>query len=113
MAVTANDANEANDGLKQSIVLSEELGDDFIIYVDKYIPIDEVICLLNITHYKIVKRHDKQIYDVLFFNDGKIKESRKAIIKDNVLHVARVPSKKKMSFFNVYLNFRLFGFGKR
>lgn len=98
-----------NQNLKSEIVMYAELGDDFIKHVDKYVPLNDILPLLNVSCYKVVKRCDRDIYDVHFYNDNKFIESRKAIIKNDVLHVARKASPRKMSLFNVYLNFRLFG----
>lgn len=95
--------------LKSEIVLYAELGDDFIQNVNKYVPLDDILPLLNISCYKVIKRANHDIYDVIFYNDNKMIESRKAIIKNDVLHVARKASPRKMSLFNVYLNLRLFG----
>jgi hypothetical protein len=95
--------------LKNAIKQSADLNDEYIVHVDKYVNINVLMNNMNITDYKIKKRKDSEVYDVSFYKNLKLVETRKAIFKGNDLHVARYATPKTMSFYQVYLVFSLFG----
>ena len=94
--------------LKEEIRQSHELGDEYYVNVDKYIPVKDFIGNMDVSSYKIVKRVDSDVYDVHFYKNNKYKLSRKGIIKSNALHVARESNKRQLSLYNIYLVFTLF-----
>jgi len=94
--------------LKDEIKQAHELGDDYYVNVEKYIPVKEFIGSMDVSSYKVVKRPDADVYDVHFYKNNKYKVSRKGIIKGNVLQVARESNKRQLSLYNIYLVFTLF-----
>jgi hypothetical protein len=94
--------------LKDEIKQASDLGDDFNVNVDKYIPVKEFIGSMDISTYKVVKRVDSDVYDVHFYKNNKYKLSRKGIIKGNAIHVSRESNKRQLSLYNIYLVFTLF-----
>jgi hypothetical protein len=94
--------------LKDEIKQASDLGDDFYVNVDKYIPVKDFIGNMDVSSYKVVKRVDSDVYDVHFYKNNKYKLSRKGIIKSNALHVARESNKRQLSLYNIYLVFTLF-----
>lgn len=94
--------------LKDEIKQASDLGDDFYVSVDKYIPVKEFIGSMDVSSYKVNKRADTDVYDVHFYKNNKYKVSRKGIIKGNSLHVARESNKRQFSLYNIYLVFTLF-----
>jgi len=95
--------------LKDSIKQVADLGDKYEIILEKYIDVDLLTSSMNLTSIEPVERETKGVYDVYFKNKGKVVEIRKGIIKNNKLHVAREKNAKKLSFYQIYLVFSLFG----
>jgi len=95
--------------LKNAIKLSADLNDEYVVHTDKYVNIQSIIPVMNITDYKIKKRKESDVYDVSFYRHLKLVETRKAIFKGNDLLVARHANPKRMSFYRVYLVLSLFG----
>jgi hypothetical protein len=94
--------------LKDEIKQASDLNDEFVVNIEKYIPVKEFTSNLDITSYKVIKRENCDVYDVHFYKNNKYKMGRKGIIKSNALHVSRESSKRNMTLYNIYLVFTLF-----
>ncbi len=102
--------------LKKSIKLSNDLNDDYVVQVDKYVSILEYIKHMDVSHYKVVQLKNKQdlpkdVYDIVFYNGNKVVEKRKGVIKDSVICVARNLKKERHSLiYNFFFNLKIFSF---
>ena len=94
--------------LKDEIKQASDLNDDYVVHLDKYIPVKEYTNGMDISHYKAKKRPECDVYDIHFYKDNSYRFSRKAIIKNNSLHVSRESNKRGISLYNIYLVFTLF-----
>ena len=100
--------------LKKSIKLSNDMNEDYVVQVDKYISILEYMKHMDVSHYKVVQLKNKldvpkEVYDIVFYNDHKVVDKRKGVIKDGVIQVARNLKKQKHNFiYNFFFNLKLF-----
>lgn len=102
--------------LKNAIKQCSDLNDDYSVQVERYVPVLDYMKHMDVSHYKVVQRKDKQdvlkdVYDIVFYNGNKIVEKRKGIIKGTSMHVARNLKKEKHSaIYNFFFNLKLFSF---
>jgi hypothetical protein len=94
--------------LKEDIKQASDLGDDYIVQLDKYVPIKEYTANMDVTNYRVIKRIDSDVYDIHFYKKNRYRFTRKAVIKNNVFHVSRESNKRGLSLYNIYLVFTLF-----
>jgi hypothetical protein len=94
--------------LKDEIKQAHDLGDEYNVQVEKYLPIKEFMGSMDISNWKAKKRPDCDVYDVHFYKNNKYKLSRKGVIKSNVMQVSREANNRQMSLYNIYLVFTLF-----
>ena len=99
--------------LKKSIKQCLDLSDDFLIQVDKYIPVLEYMKHMDVSHYKVSQRKDKNdnpkdIYDIVFYNGNKIVEKRKGVIKDSLCVARNLKKERHGAIYNFFFNLKLF-----
>ncbi len=106
-------ANIKDNELKTSIKQCSDISDDFLVQVDKFIPILEYMKHMDVSHYKVSQRKDKQevlkdVYDVVFYNGNKVVEKRKGVVKDGLCIARNLKKEKHSLIYNFFFNFKLF-----
>ena len=102
--------------LKKAIKMSNDLGESYVVKVDKYVNVLDYMNHIDASEYRVDQLKNKQdvlkdVYDVVFYNGNKIVEKRKAVVKDGGLCVARNVKKGKHSLiYNFFFNLKLFSF---
>jgi len=99
--------------LKQSIKQCLDLSDDYLIQVDKYIPVLEYMKHMDVSHYKVVQLKNKQdqpkeVYDIMFYNGNKLVEKRKGVIRDGLCVARNLKKEKHNLIYNFFFNLKLF-----
>lgn len=94
--------------LKTSIVTSHNVGDEYIQQAEKYVPLENFV--LDYNFYKVLKIDDKnEVFNIEFYKETKLIQTRRCIIKNNKLHISRNLVKNKRRLYNIFLQVKLFG----
>ena len=96
--------------LKTKIKQSNELGDDYVETIDKYVELNVYLnSLNNVTRYAVSKKNDSDIfYNVVLYDNNKVLERRKEILKDNKIYIAKRVRHRTCFLHGLYFRFSLF-----
>jgi hypothetical protein len=95
--------------LKESIQLAHDMGDEYQIDVDKYVNIELYMLHLDVSRCVVLPKANKEgIYDIKLYNCDRLVETRKGIMRNGEILVARNIRRKNKSRYNIFVYLKLF-----